>query len=157
MKGQGGITAFLIVLLLCTAGTGCTGTSGQSKEMPPEPAPVAVSLHMKGFNSYINGNYTAALEQYDQSLAADPAYTRAWMDKGNLLLRMNRTEEAISAYDAALALDSNLPLVWNGRGEALMAQGNYTGAIDSFDRALALAPEYTVAKENRERAVAQIP
>ena len=31
----------------------------------------------------INGNYTEALDLYNMAIAADPGYTRAWIDKGN--------------------------------------------------------------------------
>ena len=39
-------------------------------------------------------DYASALDYYNQSLAADPKYIRAWIDKGNVLVRMNRTDEA---------------------------------------------------------------
>ena len=71
-------------------------------------AAAAVDLHKKGFDAFINGNYTTALDLYDRAITADPKYTRAWIDKGNVLVRLNRTDEAISSYDSALALENNL-------------------------------------------------
>lgn len=152
------LTVFTLVLITVLS-SGCISSNGEEKPCltcSPQTPAAAADLHMKGFNAYINGNFANALEFYDQSIAADPKYTRAWMDKGNVLIRLNRTEEAISAYDSALALENNLPLVWNSRGEALMTIGKYTEARDSFDKALKIAPEYAKAKENRELALAKL-
>lgn len=148
-----------LVLVLCS---GCV--SDTPKQQPPCPnctviqTPLggAADLHMKGFNAYINGNYATALDYYNKSLAADPKYTRAWIDKGNVLIKLNRTTEAVSAYDSALAIDGNVPEFWNMRGEVLLAAGNYTAARDSFNRALALAPDYNIAAENLNRTLAKM-
>jgi len=150
MRFPGIIPTVIVVLVLTVMSAGCiNNTSEKSQIASPTPVVAAVDLHMKGFNAYINGNYTTALEFYDQSIAADPKYARAWMDKGNLLAELNRTEDAISAYDSALAVNNNLALVWNSRGEALMTLGKYAEARDSFDKALKIAPEFGKAKENR--------
>jgi tetratricopeptide (TPR) repeat protein len=74
---------------------------------------------------------------------------RSWIEKGNVLISLNRTEEAISAYDSALTLNNDLPRIWNLRGEAQLTLGRYEEALDSFDKALKIAPEYAPAKENR--------
>jgi tetratricopeptide (TPR) repeat protein len=116
----------------------------------------AVDLHKAGFNAYIKGNYTTALDLYNQSITADPKYTRAWIEKGNVLVKLNRTAEAISAYDSALALENNLAIVWNSRGEAQMTIGEYAQARDSFDKALTIAPEFPEAKANRDLALAKL-
>jgi tetratricopeptide (TPR) repeat protein len=78
------------------------------------------------------------------------------MGKGNVLVKLNRTSEAISAFDSALALENNLAIVWNDRGEALMTMRNYTEARDSFEKALQIAPEYATAKINRDLALAKL-
>jgi tetratricopeptide (TPR) repeat protein len=129
--------------------SGCiNNNSGTQQIVTPTPLAAAVDLHMNGFNAYINGKYETALDFYNKSIAVDPKYTRAWIDKGNVLIKLNRTEEAISAYDSALALEEDLALVWNSRGEALMTLGRYAEARDSFDKALQIAPEFAKAKEN---------
>lgn len=149
------------IILVIVVGSGCIANNSQQqlcKNCTAVQTPVlqAVELHQKGFDAYIDRNYSVALDYYNQSLVADPKYTRAWIDKGNALIRMNRTAEGIAAYDAALALESDLPELWNTRGEALMATGNYSAARDSFDRALQLAPDYAQAKENRNLTLTKL-
>jgi tetratricopeptide (TPR) repeat protein len=157
MRSNGIVLAVLALMLVTVLSSGCTeNNAGANPVMTPAPVPAAVDLHIKGFDAYIKGNYTTALDFYNQSIAADPKYTRAWMDKGNVLVKLNRTSEAISSYDSALALENDLAIVWNDRGEALMTIGNYTEARDSFDKALQIAPEYANAKANRDLALAKI-
>jgi len=150
----------LIIFTIVLAGvmsSGCINDNAVNQNgMTPTPVTAAADLHMKGFDAYIKGDFTTALDFYDKALVADPKYSRAWMDKGNLLIKLNRTAEAIAAYDSALAVDSQLPLVWNSRGEALMTLGRYTEARDSFDNALKIAPEYAKAKENRNLTLAKL-
>ena len=140
----------LTLLLVIVLSSGCMGNNtDDDKITTPTPVPAAVDLHKNGFDAYIKGNYTEALDFYNQSVAADPTYARAWMDRGLVLIKLNRTYEAVSSYDFALALDNKFAIVWNDRGEALMALGNYTAASESFDKALEIAPEYAAAKENK--------
>ena len=155
-----GIVVFILsVLLVMSAGCINSNSAGNSVNQPamtPQPNAAAVELHNQGFSAFTNGNYQAALDFYNQSIAADPKYARAWMDKGNTLIFLNRTEEAISAYDSALALDKNLALVWNSKGEALMTLGRYAEARDSFDKALQIAPDYAKAKMNRNLTLSKL-
>ena len=152
MCKNGIVLAINVIMLVIVLSSGCLGNNGVPNPimtMTPTPVQAAVDLHSKGFDAYIKGDYASALDYFNQSINADPKYTRGWIEKGNVLIRMNRTEEAISAYDSALALENNLPLVWNSRGEALMALERFAEARDSFDNALKVSPEYAKALENR--------
>lgn len=162
MRSNHIVLAVLALMLITVLSSGCTGDKAQPN--PPQTNPVltrapvssAVDLDSKGFDAFIKGNYSIALDFYNQSITADRKYTRAWINKGNVLVKLNRTSEAISSYDSALALENNLAIVWNSRGEALMTMGNFTEARDSFDKALQFAPEYAKAKENRDLALAKL-
>jgi tetratricopeptide (TPR) repeat protein len=163
MHKRGIVLAVCAIMLVIVLSSGCTSDTSKQPSCPNctavvlNPAPgSAVDLHNKGFDAYINRDYASALDYYNQSLAKDPKFTRAWIDKGNVLVRMNRTVEGIAAYDAALALESDLPELLNTRGEALMATGNYTAALDSFDRAIKLVPDFPEAKENRNLTLTKL-
>jgi tetratricopeptide (TPR) repeat protein len=162
MRSNGIVMAALAIMLVTVLSSGCTGNNAQTNPtqtnpiITAAPARAAVDLHSKGFDAFIKGNYTTALDFYNKAITADPKYIRAWMDKGNVLVKLNRTSEAISSYDSALALENNLAIVWNSRGEALMTIGNYTEALDSFDKALQFAPEFATAKANRDLALAKL-
>jgi Flp pilus assembly protein TadD len=142
----------LMIFFITVIDSGCLTNTSKTPVVSTQTTsvPVATSLHEMGFDAYIKGDYENALWYFNQSLAANPKYTRAWVDKGNVLLRLNRTEESIQAYDNALELENNLANVWNSRGEALMKIGNFTGALESFNKSLEIAPEYSAAKNNRD-------
>jgi len=151
MDSKGLTLSVLILLVVTVMICGCiNNTSVTSGFTTSTLVPEAIKLHNTGFDEYVKGDYPKALDYFNQSIAADSNYTRAWIDKGNVLVRLNRSEEAVMAYDAALALDNGLAVVWNKRGEALMMSKNYTAARDSFARALELAPDFAEAKKNRE-------
>jgi tetratricopeptide (TPR) repeat protein len=153
MDTKRSIISVLFVLFEVVIICGCVNNiSGSSGLTTSTIIPKAIELHNTGFDAYLKGDYPIALEYFNQSIAADPNYLRAWIDKGNVLVKLNRSEEAIMAYDAALSRAPERADVWNNRGETLMARGNYTAARDSFDKALQIAPEYAAAKENRDLA-----
>jgi tetratricopeptide (TPR) repeat protein len=144
------VLVVVAIMLLLVMNSGCINNKSVNQQIvTPTPKAAAVKLFEDGFNAFINGKYDIALEDYNKAIAAEPKYTRAWIEKGNVLVKLNRTGEAISAYDSALALENNIALVWNTRGEALMSLGRYAEARDSFDKALQLAPDYAKAKENK--------
>jgi tetratricopeptide (TPR) repeat protein len=130
--------------------SGCiSNTSENQQVVKPTTLAPALEFHKSGFDAQIQGKYETALDYYNKSIAADPKNTRVWIDKGNTLMRLNRSNEALSAYDSALTLESNVPEIWTLRGKALMALERYTEALESFDKALQIAPESPEAKYNR--------
>lgn len=146
----------LVLICILVMSSGCINPQSEPPETTPTISQVAIDLHMTGFRASVDGDYETALDYYDQSIAADPTFTRVYIDKGNVLIRLNRTEEAIMAYDSALARVNDLPKVWNSRGEALMTIGKYSEALASFDTAISLSPDYQTAKENRNRALEKL-
>jgi tetratricopeptide (TPR) repeat protein len=153
MRRNGIVLAVLALMLVTVLSSGCTGNAPGTTETTPlvtTVAPAAIELHKQGSDALINGNYTEALDLYNMAIAVDPGYTRAWLDKGNTLLVLNRSAEAIAVYDVVLAREDFVPNVWNNRGKALMATGNYSAALDSFEKAIQQSPEFTEAKENRD-------
>jgi tetratricopeptide (TPR) repeat protein len=165
MRSNQIVLAVLALMVVTVLFSGCTGNNEQTNTqtnvqtnpvMTRAPVASAVDLLKKGFDASIKGNYTTALDLYNRSTSADPKYTQAWIERGNVLVKLNRTSEAISSYNSALALENNLAIVWNSRGEALMTMGNFTEARNSFDKALQFAPEYADAKANRDLALSKL-
>lgn len=157
MKEKEILLSISLIIFLGVGLSGCVNpTSGTADGYQQTPVKEAIDLHNTGFDAFVRGNYSVALEYYNQSIAADPNYTRAWVDKGNVLMRLDRHQEAVLAYDGALARDNSLAVVWNSRGEALMATGNYSDARDSFEHALRLAPKFAEAQENLNNASKKI-
>jgi Tfp pilus assembly protein PilF len=150
MGTYGKVLVIVAIMLLMVVNSGCINNISENQQViTPTPGVSAVGFFEAGFNAFINGNFETALENYNKAISEEPKYTRAWIEKGNVLIRLNRSEEAIAAYDSALALEKDLSTVWNNRGEALMTLGRYSEARESFDKALQISPQYAKAKENR--------
>jgi len=157
MRIHGIILAVLAVMVIILMSSGCVSNSSENQQgLKPITALPSVEFYKSGFQAQTDGNYETALGYYNKSLEADPTYTRAWISKGNVLIQLNRSREAVSAYDSALALDSNVSEIWNMRGEALMNLGMYTEALASFDKALQIAPGSPAAMQNRELSLAKL-
>jgi tetratricopeptide (TPR) repeat protein len=155
MNKKGSILVVVFLILVMTMISGCINSNTTNKPVPT-PDTSAIYLTGNGYEAYLKGNYETALDYYNKSIAANPSYARAWREKGNVLILLNRTSEAIAVYDSALALDNNFPEIWNNRGEALMTLGRYAEARDSFDKALQIAPDYAKAKENRNLTLSKL-
>lgn len=150
------IVMFIVLFGLLSSGCISSSSENQDNVKSTTLAP-AMELYRNAIDAKNQGKYEIALDYFDQSIIADPTYTRAWIDKGDLLLQLNRSQEALSAYDSALALNNNVPEVWNFRGEALMTLGKYPEALESFEKALQITSNnYPAAQQNRDRVLAKL-
>ena len=102
------------------------------------------ALYLLGLLRRQRHDPAGALTALDQALAAAPAsypHRPALIaTRGEVLLDLERAQEALAAFDAALAQAPLLAAAWNNRGLALKALGRPEQALDSFARAAALAP-----------------
>jgi tetratricopeptide (TPR) repeat protein len=60
----------------------------------------------------------------------------AWYNKGIVLAKLDRTDDAISAYDMALNIDPAFGTAWNNKGNIFARLGKYEKAIEAFKKAL---------------------
>ncbi len=58
-----------------------------------------------GNEFYDQGNYQAALSDYDEAIRLDPEYVRAYISRGNAKSKLGDLEAAISDYDEAIQLN----------------------------------------------------
>jgi tetratricopeptide (TPR) repeat protein len=112
----------------------------------------AESWLKEGYSLSANGSYEQALQAYDKSIQIDPNNELAWINKANVLLRLNRTNEATDAYHKALDItnqtleaDPNNSTLWSAKGLLLHNIGNYEEAVRAFDNATNVDPNYEMA------------
>lgn len=73
----------------------------------PEPVTAADWNALGG--TYLNeGRYDLAIKAFDQAIAIEPGYARAYFNKGQALAKLGRHSEAIDAYNRAIELDPAL-------------------------------------------------
>jgi len=106
-------------------------------------------LKRLGNDAYNDEEYDKAIEYYNQAIALDPTYDKAWYNKGDALRAVGDFEGAIECYDKALDLNPNQPGAWANKGVALGGLKRYDEAIKCCDKALRINPEYTAAWFNK--------
>lgn len=86
------------------------------------------------------GNYTAAMEYIDASLAVDANFTLAWVTKAGISSAQGDYTGALAAAETATTLNPDQTEAWVVSADALLNLGRYEEAIAAADRAIALDP-----------------
>ena len=97
-----GILVFLILVLLALGLTAFPGTAAPQ---------TAGDWYNEGVNYTNQGRYDGAVYTFDQAIALNPGYAKAYFAKGQVLATINRHNDALGAYEKAIALDPGLSAV----------------------------------------------
>lgn len=84
------------------------------------------------------GNYSAAIEHYQQALAIDPNYVLAHYNLGIAWQDLNQLDEAIREFELALQLDDRNIDIWIRLGGAMGQAGHFERAEECFRKALSI-------------------
>ena len=95
---------------------------------------------MNASNYTVPGSEQGKLEVAEKSIKEHPQNANFWAEKGDILVRMKRYEEALPALDTAISLNSNLHLVWAEKSWALYEIKRYNDALIAIDKAIQLRP-----------------
>ncbi|MDD3246373.1 MAG: tetratricopeptide repeat protein [Methanosarcina sp.] len=81
-------------------------------------------------------NYEDKLRLYDKALNLDPMYLDAWLQKGFVLDRIGRSEEALACYNKALEIDPDHLGIKCLKGFAYNNLKDFEKAIECYDEVL---------------------
>ncbi|XP_043257371.1 protein O-mannosyl-transferase Tmtc3-like isoform X2 [Colletes gigas] len=85
---------------------------------------------------------------YRQAISMRADYTQAYINRGDVLVKLNRTKEAQEVYERALFYDSNNPDIYYNLGVVFLEQGKASQALAYLDKALEFDPEHEQALLN---------
>ncbi|MDF5731614.1 MAG: tetratricopeptide repeat protein [Rhizonema sp. PD38] len=85
--------------------------------------------------------YEEALSVYDNFVKKQPNDPIAWTDRGNVLLKLNRPQDAIASYSKALEIDGNFYVALLGKGNALITRGKREEALLAYNQASKIRPD----------------
>ena len=92
-------------------------------------------------------------ERLDKALAADPNSAEMLNNRGQVLNRLRRYDEAIASFDRSLALRHDQSDALCHRGEALAAIDRFDDALADFAQALRIDPNCSDAHLKRGNAL----
>lgn len=94
------------------------------------------------------GQYDEALRSLDSYLSRSPQDAQARFTRGLILVKLNRTQEAIKAFSDLTRDYPQLPEPYNNLAVLYAQSGEYEKARDALEAALASHPNYATAHEN---------
>jgi protein O-GlcNAc transferase len=113
-------------------------------------------LQMLGVLHAQRGNFQEAERQLQAAIALNPNDAGSQFNYGNVLLGLQRLDEAFAVFGKALALNPALAEAQLNRGSILMARKRFEDAIACFDAALRINRNYAEAHCNRGHALEEI-
>lgn len=138
--------AFAAVLLVALVGVFMV-TLGS----PPAPAGQGPTLSSaeyakKGNDLYSQGQFDAAITQYQLALKADPANSTALINMGNAFFSLDRLDEAAAAFTKALESAPRDADIHSNLGAVLLRQGKVDQARSEIQKAVELKPDLAEAQ-----------
>ncbi|XP_030369028.1 protein O-mannosyl-transferase TMTC3 [Scaptodrosophila lebanonensis] len=85
---------------------------------------------------------------YRQAISMRADYVQAYINRGDILMKLNRTAQAQEVYEQALLYDSENADIYYNLGVVFLEQGKSQQANVYFDKALELYPEHEQALLN---------
>jgi tetratricopeptide (TPR) repeat protein len=94
------------------------------------------------------GDYNGALDQLNHYLSGSPQDAEARFTRGLVLVKLNRSDEAIKAFSDLTRDYPQLPEPYNNLAVLYAQKGDYEKARAALEAALATHPAYATAHEN---------
>ncbi len=98
------------------------------------------------YANYWIGDYELSLEYGEKALAIGTNDYMEYLNYGNTLYSLNRTDEAMEYYDMAIKVNKEALYAYNGKGQIYYDAGNYALAREMFIKYLDFDPDDLDAK-----------
>ncbi|MCX7594667.1 MAG: tetratricopeptide repeat protein, partial [Fischerella sp.] len=112
------------------------------KEIQPNSAE---AWRGRGDALFILGRDSAALESYNKAISLQPKDKRilikTFINKGKVLYKQQRYQEALDTYEQALAVDNDSAEALSGKGLSLLALGQKKEALEYLEQLKQLKPD----------------
>jgi tetratricopeptide (TPR) repeat protein len=116
---------------------------------------LAVAFTHRGKAFWQKQEYEKALQAYSKALTYVPDYFSAQRDRGIVLQKLKRSEQAVANFKQMLTNQqlsaAQKAEIWFYQGLSLVNLSRHQAAITAFDQALQLKPDYQAAAEAKKR------
>jgi tetratricopeptide (TPR) repeat protein len=107
--------------------------------------------YLKGVYYYNIDDYENALRQFNSCIKKDYTFLDAYMEKGRILYKQNKCDEAMKVYDLAIAVSNRFADAHFWKAKCQEALGHKDDAKISYQRAYAFDKTLTEAKDAADR------
>jgi len=148
-----------VTLIGCRSETNSLSQSSASEQvqsLSPEEEEQVDTLVAKGNQKLADGEYQAAIAEFNQALAIDETNAEAFGYRGVARSRLEDYQGALGDYNQALALDSEAYEFYYNRGITQTHLKDYESAIEDFSETITYKPDFAPAFANRGFAYAEI-
>jgi tetratricopeptide (TPR) repeat protein len=101
----------------------------------------------------INGEFIKAIDAYDMATELNNFYLDAWYDKGVLLNKIGKQEDAIICYEKAIEISPQYTKAWYNKGNILYRLNRFYEALDCYDHVIKNDSYYAEAWHNKGLAL----
>ncbi|XP_055935990.1 protein O-mannosyl-transferase TMTC3-like isoform X1 [Argiope bruennichi] len=117
------------------------------QEVHVTPSHLQLFLNLASLISQNHSRLEEADALYKEALVLRSDFIKAYLSRGDVLLKLNKSKEAEALYHRALEYDDTNPDLYFNLGVVLMDQGRNSEAIESFNKALNVEPDHEKSLE----------
>ena len=121
---------------------------GKSYQARVAPNHLNVFLNLATLIAQNESRLEEADQLYRQAISMRSDYTQAYINRGEILLRLNRTKEAREVYQKALGFENDNPDLLYNMGVLALSQGQHSEAMAYLNKALEQDPDHYQALLN---------
>ncbi|GBM91445.1 Transmembrane and TPR repeat-containing protein CG4050, partial [Araneus ventricosus] len=122
--------------------------TGEPYQARVAPSHLNVFLNLGNLISRNSSRLEEADALYKQAISMRSDYIQAYINRGDILIRLNRTQEAQKVYEKALQFDNRNPDIYYNLGVVYLEQRKMDQALFYFEKALKINPEHEQALLN---------
>ena len=115
----------------------------------------AEALLQRGHLQYLQQKWPAAINDYSQSMALEPA-AATYVHRGMAWHRAGHLQNALDDFNRALEKEPNLALAFSCKGDVFYDQANYREAIRWYSEAVEIQPNDADTWNNRGNAFTRL-
>jgi Flp pilus assembly protein TadD len=119
----------------------------------PSALATSVDANRRGAAAYASGNFEAARAAYEEALANKPDDAETLNSLGQVLVRMNRVQDAIPRFERAITLVADKSTYHFNLGFAVAQLNQWDKAVAEYREALKLFPTDYAAQYNLATAL----
>jgi len=120
-----------------------------SKAEPTKSELAAERFCEEGYAKYGQGDYRAAISDFDRAIELDPDYGFAYTLRGVCYLMQGQETDALEDFNKALEINPRDAHAFGNRGHVFYRRGDYKRALAEYDEAIKIDSAYYRAYYNR--------